>query len=109
MTLVVKLEKGRTVRVVIFEVDIMHFWFACSVSTFFANIDLRPSLLVRVLVLHSVNFQTMRLQTAPLCKRLLAHITFVGPHTRVSSGVSLEVKSIVESFTTEGTQVSFNI
>jgi hypothetical protein len=54
VSLVVELEKGRGVGVVVLQVEIVDFGFRCRVTAVFADVHLRPPLLVVVLVQHIV-------------------------------------------------------
>lgn len=56
MSLVVELEKGRRIGVVVLQVEIVDFGFRRRVPAVFADIHLRPPLLVVILVRHPVHF-----------------------------------------------------
>lgn len=109
MALVVELEQGRRVRVFVLQVQVVHFRLVRRVAALLAHVHLRAPLLVRVLVLHAVHLQAVRLQRAPLRERLLAQIALVRPHSGVGSGVPLKVERIVESLATERAQVALDV
>lgn len=66
-------------------------------------------LLVRVLMLHAVYLQAMRLQRTPLRERLLAQIALVRPNAGVGARVPLQVERVVESFATKSAQIPFDV
>lgn len=67
------------------------------------------SLFIGILMLDTVHLQTMRLQWASLGEGFLTKVALVGTDARVSSGVSFQVESIVESLATERAEISFHI
>lgn len=109
MALVVELEQGRRVRVFVLQVQVVHFRLVRRVAALLAHIHLRAPLLVRVLVLHAVHLQAVRLQRTPLRERLLAQIALVRPHSGVGSGVPLKVERVIESLAAERAQVALDV
>lgn len=73
------------------------------------HIELGPALLVRVLLLHTVNLLEVRLQRAALGEGLVTQTALVGPHTSVGSDMSLEVKGVIETFPTVSAEVPLDI
>lgn len=73
------------------------------------NSYLCASFLVRVLMLDSMDLETVTFEGASLGETLLTKIALVRPHSSVRSRMPLKVKGIVESLPTEGTKVSFYI
>lgn len=77
--------------------------------TVLTDVHLRTSLLVVVLMSHTVDFQTVTFQGASLCEGFLTKITFVRSNACMCPSVSLQVESVVESLATEGTEVSLHV
>jgi len=109
VSLVVELEEGGTVGVLLLQVDVVHLRLLRRVPAVLAHIHLRPPLLVLVLVRHSVHLQAVALQGAALGEGFLAKVTFVRSDPCVSSCVSLQVESVVESLAAEGAEVAFDV
>lgn len=78
-------------------------------TTLFTDIHLCAALFISILVLHSMNFQTVRFQRTALCEGLLTKIALVRPNTSVCSCVSLKIEGIVETLPTESAEVAFDI
>lgn len=109
MSLIIELEKTRTVGMMLFEVDVVGLWFSRRVAALFAHVHLGAPLLVGVVVLHSVHLQAVALEGTPLSERLLAQIALVRPDTCMSSCVPFEIKCVIESFAAEAAKVSFEV
>lgn len=109
MSLVVKLGQRRTVWMLCLEVHVVTFRIWCRISTLLTDVYFVPSLLVGVIMSNSMDLESMGLQRASLGKGLVTVIAFVWTDSSMSSSVSLEVKGIIESFATEGTQVALDI
>jgi len=109
VSFIVELEESRTVWVVLFQVEIVHLRLIGSVTAFFTYVHLCSSLFVLILMGHSVYFETMRLQRAPLSERLLTQRTFIRADTCVRASVSFQIERIVEAFAAEGTKVAFDV
>jgi len=88
MSLVVELEEGRTVGVLVFEMNVMDFGFPRGVTALFAYVDLCPPFLIRILMLHPVNLETVGLQRTSLSKGLFTHVALVWSHPCVRPRVS---------------------
>lgn len=56
-----------------------------------------------------MNFKTMRLQRASLCKGFLAEIALVGTNASVGSSVSFQVECVIEALAAECAQVPLHI
>lgn len=89
--------------------DVMHFGFTSRVTTLLTNIHLSASLLVRILMLHAVHLETVRLQRATLREALLTQITLVRTHAGVRARVTLQVEGVVETLAAEGAQIPFDL
>ena len=74
---VVALLEGRTVRVILFEVDVVALRVVRGVAAVLANVNLSPSFLVSVTVCHSVDFLRMGLERASLGKSLITSVALV--------------------------------
>jgi len=109
MSLVVELEEGGGVGVVVLQVEIVDFGFRCRVPAVFADVHLRPPLLVVVLVRHPVHFEAVAFQGTTLGERFLTEIALVGSNSCMSSCVSFQVEGVVEALSTEGTKIAFHI
>jgi len=107
MPLVVELEKGRGVRVLGFQVQVVRLGFLCRVATVLADVDLRSPLFVLVLMVDAVNLQAVTFQRAPLGEGLLTVVTPIWTDSRMCSCVPLQIKCIIETLSTEGAEVSF--
>lgn len=70
---------------------------------------LGTSLLVSILMLHTVHLLAMRLEGAALREALLAQIALVGPHPSVGARVALQIEGVVEPFATEGAQIPLDV
>jgi hypothetical protein len=70
---------------------------------------LSASLLVSILMLNAMHLQAVRLQRAPLRKRLLAQIALVRAHPGMSPSVSLQIESVIESLAAESAQIAFDV
>ena len=64
---------------------------------------------VGVLMLDSVDFETVAFERAPLRETLLAEVALVGPDTCVCPRMPLEVKGVVKSLATEGAKVPLDV
>jgi len=109
VSLVVELEEGGTVGVLLLQVDVVHLRLLRRVPAVLAHIHLRPPLLVLVLVRHSVHLQAVALQGAALGEGFLAKVTFIRPHSCMSSRVSLQIEGVVEPLAAEGAEVSLGV
>lgn len=109
VSLVVELEQGRTVRVVLLEVQVVDFWLVARVTALLADVHFGPALLVSVLVLDAVDFQRVRLQGATLGEGLVAQDALVRAHPGVRPGVPLEIEGVVEALAAEGAQVALDV
>jgi hypothetical protein len=109
MPLVIELVECRTERVVVFQMKVVHFGFRCSEATIFTHIHLWPSLLVIILMSHAMNFEAVRFQRAPLCKRFFAKITSIRTNTCMCSCVPFQIKGIIKPFTAKCTKITFGI
>lgn len=81
MPLIVEFEQCGTVRMFLFEVQIVHFRFTGRVSAFLADIHLCSALFISVLVLNTVHFKAMRFQGTPLRKGFLTKAAFIRTNT----------------------------
>jgi hypothetical protein len=81
VSLVVEFEQGRTVGVFLFQVKVVDFGLAGRVSALLAHVHFGPPLLVGVLVLDAVHFETVRLQRASLREAFFTKAALVRPHS----------------------------
>lgn len=109
MPLVVELEQRRTVRMELFQVNVVHLRFVRCVTTLFTNVYLRSSFFVLVLMGDTVHLETMRLERTPLRKGFFAQSAFVRSDTCMRSGVSFQIEGVVESLAAERAQVALDI
>jgi len=109
MPLVVELEKGRGVRVLGFQVQVVRLGFLCRVATVLAHVDLRSPLFVLVLMVDAVNLQAVTFQGAPLGEGLFAVVATIWTHSCMCSCVPLQIECIIETLSTEGAEVSLCI
>jgi len=87
----------------------MHFRLSCCMATVFANIYLGSTLFVIILVSHAMNFEAVRFQRAPLCKRFFAKITPIRTNTCMCSCVPFQIKGIIKPFSAKCTKITFGI
>ena len=81
------LAQQRAVGVVLLEVEDMALLALGRAAALLAHVQLGPSLLVRVLLLHTVDLLEVGLQRAALCEGLVTQAALVGPHAcREGSG-----------------------
>jgi len=59
MPFVIELKKSWAVGMIVFQVDVVDLGLGGCVPTIFADVHLRPSLFVIILVSHPMNFQAM--------------------------------------------------
>lgn len=117
MPLVVELEQRRTVRMELFQVNVVHLRFVRCVTTLFTNVYLnsrdnqicvfvcvclhcrsndfylRSSFFVLVLMGDTVHLETMRLERTPLRKGFFAQSAFVRSDTYWNKRVLLRISS----------------
>merc|ERR1719336_1190094 len=109
VSLVVELEEGGAVGVVLLQVQVVDLGLWRRVPAVLTHVHLRASLFVVILVRHPVHLQAVALQGAALGEGFLTKIAFVRSDTCVSSCVSLQVESVVESLAAEGAEVSLDV
>lgn len=81
------LAQQRAVGVVLLEVEDMALLALGRAAALLAHVQLGPSLLVRILLLHTVDLLEVGLQRAALCEGLVTQAALVGPHAcREGSG-----------------------
>lgn len=109
VSLVVKLEQGRAVRMVLLEMKVMDLGLVARVAALLAHVHFSPTLLVRVFVLNAMDLQGVRFQGATLREGLVTQDTFVGAHACMCPGMPLEIEGVIEALATEGAQVAFDV
>lgn len=97
------------VRVVFFEMQDMALLTLRSAATLLTHIQLGPALLIRILLLYTMDLLEVRLQRAALGEGLVTQTALVGPHTSVGSDMSLEVKGVIETLPTVRAEMPFDV
>lgn len=124
MPLIIKLEESWTIRMIILKVKVVNLRLICSVTTLLTNIHLKEwkkkfvsletkqgtvrktiqkmsfsylcaALLVCILMLNSMYFQTVRLKRASLGKGFLTEIAFIWANTCNTTQIEM-IKSFVQ-------------